>query len=172
MKDIDKKRFSEVMLTLAEACSASISKEGLKVRFLLLKDFPIQEVEYAALQIINSWKRAGCLPTHAEFIEVLGASRPKLEDVAAQRVNEIMGQIRAIGSYGCPKWDDPVVDDLLRHRWSWQSLCAMTETEHKWFAKEFIEAYRSASKNSITPLRIEAKANVMKLVENIGGAKC
>jgi hypothetical protein len=128
---------------LAENFSAQISKPGLSLRFEAMKKYNIEDISIAASKVLLTRKIMG-MPTVAELIEAMGVVEPRQIDIAQQQVNEIMAQVRNIGSYGTPVFSDPVTIRLMKSRWSWKSLCAMTETEHKWWAKDFIEAYKSA----------------------------
>jgi hypothetical protein len=144
MKSEDKKEFAGIMVAMGENFNAKITKEGLKIRFEALAEFAIDQVKYACMELIKNRVYPG-MPTTGEIRAAMVENRQvSIEDVATVRLNEIMGKIREVGSYGSPKWDDPIVADLLSRRWRWASLCEMTEKEHKWFAKEFVEAYRAA----------------------------
>lgn len=173
MNDNDKKEFAKIIMAMGENFNATVTKEGLQIRFEALKEFSINQVKQACIELVKTRVYPG-MPVAGEIRAAIssgpGGNNPKkIEDVAQAGLNEIMGQIRAVGSYGAPKWNDPIVADLLSRRWSWRGLCEMTETEHKWFAKEFVEAYRAAATNGDSaPVRIEAGARVLRLVEGIG----
>lgn len=142
MNNNDKRDFLSIMNAMAENFNAKLTKEGLRVRFVALSEFTIDQVREACMELIKTRVYPG-MPTTGEIRAAMALNVPQKEDVAQERINEIMGQIRQVGSYGSPKWKDPIVADLLQRRWSWSQLCAMTEEELKWWAKEFVEVYIS-----------------------------
>ena len=78
-----------------------------------------------------------------EIITLITGRESKAEDTASAQVNEIMRQVRELGYYRTPNFSDPITADLMDSRWTWKAVCSMTETEHKWFAKEFVDTYLS-----------------------------
>jgi len=143
MKDNEKERtaFTRIMVGIAENFSAQTSTAGLNLRFMALKEFSLQQIEAAAVKILTNRNAMG-MPTVAEFISAIIGEQKK-SDLAESQVNEVMKQIRSVGSYGTPIFEDRLTRELLSSRWSFRSLCAMTETELKWWVKEFIDAYQS-----------------------------
>jgi len=99
----------------------------------------------AARQILRARKFTS-QPTYADFHEAIHGDLTNKANNATVQVSIIMKQIRDIGSYRTPVYDDPITKQLMTSRWSWPSVCAMTEDEHKWWAKEFIEAYQATEK--------------------------
>jgi hypothetical protein len=134
-------KFSNIMIGMAENFSAQISQQGIMLRFMALKDYSIQQIECAAIKILINRKAMG-MPTIAEFVSAINGEQ-KSSDNAQNQVNEIMRQIREIGWYGISVFDDPITKSLLSSRWTFRYLCDMTETESKWWSKDFIEAYQS-----------------------------
>jgi hypothetical protein len=129
------------MIGIAENFSSQISSQGMRIRFSALKDYSLQQIEDAAIKILKNRKAMG-MPTVAEFIVAITGEQ-KSSDNAQNQVNEIMRQIREIGWYGISVFDDPITKSLLSSRWTFRYLCDMTETESKWWSKDFIEAYQS-----------------------------
>jgi len=142
MKDQDLGRFSEIMLGLAENFSSLMSEPGLAMRFDALKEYGIGEIAQAATKIVKTRTIMG-MPTVAEFIVAMGAGEPTTTDKAQCQVAEILRQVQAVGSYGSPVYSDSITKRLMTSRWSWNAVCFMPMDEHKWWAKEFIEAYQA-----------------------------
>lgn len=167
MKNEDKKEFVTIMTAMGENFNAEISREGMRIRFDAMSDLSIEQVRAACTELVKTRIYPG-MPTTGEIRAAIPGKAVCIEDTAQLRVNEIMGKIRSLGSYGSPTWNDPVVEKLLSSRWSWQTLCAMTETEHKWWAKEFVEAYRALAESRTQPQQIEDYDAVRQLVSGIG----
>lgn len=136
----DIERFANAFGTLCEVFEKQSSPIIVKAYFKAMENFDIGQVEKAIWESISTCK---FFPKPIELITIIGGGEPKSEDTATAQVNEIMRQVRDLGSYRTPTFSDPVTESLMKSRWSWQAVCAMTQTEHKWFAKEFIDAYQS-----------------------------
>jgi hypothetical protein len=148
MNDNEKEKaiFSEIMLGIAENFSARMSSPGLQLRFMALKNYSLQQIEAAALKILTNRTAMG-MPTVAEFLVAMNGDQRACDNAEGQ-VKEVMERIRNTGSYGYPDFHDPVTAELLKSRWSWMSLCAMTEAELKWWARDFIEAYQASERKT------------------------
>lgn len=168
MTDNDKKKFFEIMTGLAENFSAQLSAPGLRLRFAALERYSIDQIESSSIKLLHTRNIMG-MPTVAEFIAAIEGER-KPEDKATAQVNEIMRQVRDVGSYRTPAFDDPITDSLMNTRWSWQAVCAMTQTEHKWFAKDFIEAYQAygRAEKPMIDNGIESRQRLRLLAGGIG----
>ncbi len=130
------------MIGLADNFSAQVTKPGLALRFDALRRYGIDQVATAAAKLILTRERMG-MPNVAEFIREIEGPASTLQDLASEQVSVVRKQIRELGSYRAPGFDDPVTQSLMSSRWSWQSVCSMTETELKWWSMEFVEAYQS-----------------------------
>jgi len=140
MKQTDIDRFGNAFGSLCEVFEKQSSPVIIKAYFRALEGFDIAQVEKAIWESITKFK---FFPKPVEIISLITGGEQKPEDIAMVQVNEIMRQVREIGSYRTPVFGDTITADLMASRWSWKSVCSMTETEHKWFAKEFVEAYRA-----------------------------
>ena len=147
MEDRDKTRFSEIMIGLADNFSAQVTKPGLAMRFDALRRYGIEQVANAAAKLILSRERMG-MPNVAEMIKEIEGPVSSLQDHASEQVSVVMKQIRELGSYRAPCFDDPVTKSLMSSRWSWHSVCSMTETELKWWSMEFVDAYQSVERTA------------------------
>ena len=105
----------------------------------------IEQWESAAKKIIRGRKYTS-QPTYADFYETIFGSPVTETDRAGKQVTVVMMQIRELGSYRTPCFDDSVTKTLMSSRWSWQAVCTMTEYELKWWAKEFIESYQAVER--------------------------
>ncbi|KKK53259.1 hypothetical protein LCGC14_3096560 [marine sediment metagenome] len=166
MKKRDKKRFTEIMLGMADNFRDELSKPGLQFRFDALKEFSIEQVEVAAFKIIKA-RKYNKMPPVGEIVEAIQGPAPQIEDVAEIQAAEVIRQISPVGYYGCPVFSDPITDRLFQGRFRWQSVCSLAESELRWFVREFKEAYRAYNVVVETP-RLEASGELKKLSENIG----
>ena len=148
MKDNEKERaeFFKIMVGMAENFSAQMSSAGMSLRFEVMKDYSIKQIEAAALKLLVNRKAMG-MPTVAEFLVAINGEQMAFDNAEGQ-VNEVVSQIRNIGSYGNPDFSDPITRALMSGRWSFRSLCSMTETELKWWARDFIEAYQASERKT------------------------
>lgn len=128
------------MAGMADNFRDDISDSGLSMRWELLKGYPIEDVEAACKSILLTRKYTK-MPPIAEFVEAIQGAKPSLEQEAEQEWTGVIGQIRAVGSYGSPKFDHPVTRALMSHRFSFASFCMMSEKELSFSRKEFIAAF-------------------------------
>lgn len=133
-----------LMTGLAEDCSAMISGPGLLMRFEALKQYSIEQVEAAVMNIVRSNVYTK-MPTTGSIIRAIEGTD---DDRGERQVQAIRDEIRRIGSYESPRFDDPVTADLVARRFSWGAICSMTEREFAFFASSFKEAYAVHSKDA------------------------
>lgn len=168
MKQTDFDRFGAAFGTMCEVFEKATSPIITRVYFRALSAFSVAEVENAMAQAIGTLK---FFPKPAELIELIAgkpeAESTQIETAATSQVAEVMKQIRTVGFYGHPVFDDPLTLRLLSGRWTFRSLCQMTETELKWWAKDFIEAYRSEYKTG-TMLLSQPPRSLSGMVRKIG----
>lgn len=139
----DNERFANAFGSLCEVFEKQSSPIIMKAYYRSLERFDIGQVEKAIWESITKFR---FFPKPVEIITLITGSEPKAEDIATFQVNEIMRQVRELGCYRTPAFTDPITVDLMKSRWTWKVVCSMTETEHKWFAKEFVEAYRACDR--------------------------
>jgi len=165
MNTQDEPKFAQIMLGMADNFRDTITKEGMSMRFDILNEFSIDQVEAAARKIMATRKYTK-MPPVAEFIEAINGNQAnQVEDRAEIQATYV---ISCIGQKH-PVFNDPVTAHLMLKRWNWSTWApAVLESELKWWAKEFKEAYRAFS-GSETPLQIEAAPEIKKLIATIGG---
>ena len=165
MNKNDEKRFIQIMLGMADNFRDNITKEGMTMRFDMLKDYNINRVESAAKQIMLTRKYTK-MPPVAEFIEILQGGNK--DDKALVIANEIIAHLKMRGSRIFPKLDDEIAKHLMTKRWPYYEwAAAVIESELKWWTKEFCEAYKSYTALE-EPMKIAAPENVKKLISDIG----
>lgn len=144
MDNNDKVRFGQIMAGLAEDCSAMVSTPGLMMRFEALKQYSLEQVEAAVMSIIRSNIYTKMPPTGAIIRAIEGTD----DDRSERQIQVIRDEIRRIGSYGSPVFEDPVTADLVSRRFSWGAICAMPERGFAFFASSFKSAYSTQSKDN------------------------
>lgn len=164
MNKNDLKRFTKCTIGTLANSNAIATDSLLDLWFEAAKDdgITIEQWEAAAKKIIRGRKYTS-QPTYADFYETIFGSPVTEADQANNQAAHVLKQIRELGSYNTPSFEDPVTKKLMASRWSWQSVCAMTEAELKWWAKEFIEAYQSAGKIDKQAM-IESKSEKLKML--------
>ena len=141
MNDGDKMRFAEIMAGMADNFGDEISRVGLKLKFEILKNYSIDEIEVAAVEIIKT-RIYNKMPTVAEIIEKIEWRRPKVDDLAQIQAAGVIGEIRRVGASGNPRFDDKITRDLFKTRFNFKSLCMLTERELIQWEKIFLDLYK------------------------------
>jgi predicted transcriptional regulator len=170
MEQTDFNEFCKIMYLLAENFSSTVTKDGLKFRFAALKDYPLEKVKVAAMQITRTRKYTK-MPTVADFVEAIEGDQASIdEDRAELQAAKVIEQIKRVGSWGSPKFDDPVTADIVKRRFGWQMLCEMPIDQTSFFVRDFKAAYLANSReDKRLELGMDIDPEVKKLCEKIGG---
>lgn len=150
MNDDDKKRFAEIMWGLADNFGASVTKEGLSLRFEALKAYSIEQISRAATRLLIARKETyPPIPKVSEFIEAIennGRQKVEHRQKAEIQANVVLDYLKQYGRAGHASFEDPITQHLMTTRWKYKSWAAtVPESELKWWRKEFIEAYEAFS---------------------------
>tara|TARA_Y100000310_G_C20200542_1_gene586676 strand:+ start:227 stop:562 length:336 start_codon:yes stop_codon:yes gene_type:complete len=73
---MDPKNFYQVFKVLSEIFDDKLSKEATAIYYQLLKQYPIEELQAAAMNILQTYKY-NCMPKPAEFIDAIYEIRQK-----------------------------------------------------------------------------------------------
>lgn len=160
----DFERFSEIMYGMADNFGSEISLPGLEMRWQILGKYSLDQIGRAAAHILKTRKIAK-MPTIAEFIEAIEGTP---DDRAESEAMKVIDNIRLIGRYSQPRFEDPVTARVVG-RMGWNNLCSLPEDQQKWFVRDFMEFYKSETRRKETA-GIAAAAvdhDVKKLLEGI-----
>lgn len=171
MKKNDEERFVQIMLGMADNFRDSITKEGMTMRFDILKNYDISQVEEASKQIVLTRKYTK-MPPIAEFIEAIEGQKPSIADKALVIANEIIVHLNTYGSRTPLLLDDLIATHLMSKRWPYREWASMViEDDLKWWIKEFCEAYKSYSiAEADLPTLGQTNENIKKLSETVASS--
>jgi hypothetical protein len=131
---------------LAENFSSTVTKDGLTFRFAALKDYPIEKIKDAAIQITRTRKYTK-MPTVADFVAAIeGDQEHADEDRAELQAMKVISEIKRVGSYGNPKFDDPITASICKSVLRWNYLCQMPEADTSFFIRDFKAAYLASQR--------------------------
>lgn len=160
-------KFAIMMKVHGVNCSVEITKDVIDVYFTAFKKFPLSEVEEAFSNVLYTWTYLK-FPTVGVFLRAIESQQPSVEDRAEIQATEVLNQVRTVGSYGSPKFNDRITTWLIERRFPWSNLCStMQESEEKWFIKDFIQAYRSVNNNKKDLLITDAPKKLTKITDNL-----
>ena len=139
--------FANLMTGLAENYSSDITPAGMKIRFMALKEFPLQVIEEAVFRMIRS-RRFNSTPNVGDIIaEITGDAG----DRAEIEFTKVLDAIRRLGSYRSVKFEDPVTTATIEAMGGWTKICAeMTTDQERFFRREFARIYTSYNRERIT----------------------
>lgn len=143
-----KEQFSKIMVAMAGNFGATIQPATLDVWFQMAKGdgFTYEQVARAAAHIMRTKTNGyGRMPTYAEIVQAIQGEPPKIEHKALAEAIRIIGHLRYNGATTWPDLSqDPVTERLMTTRWPYKTWAAQVlESELKWWAKEFVEAYQA-----------------------------
>lgn len=146
--DETKIRFAEIMQGLAENFGGELSKPGLKMRFELLRPYPLEAVEQMALRLLATRKYTR-MPTIAEMLEYMGEG--SVEDRAEIEAAKVLKAIGDVGGYQSVVFDDPVTMAVIHGSYGgWRLLCAETaEADARWFRQQFGKTYAAYARREV-----------------------
>lgn len=172
MEKSDIKRFEDLMIGTGELFSNNLSPLGLVLMFKALKRYSYEQINAATHEILRTRKYTK-MPTVADFVSAIEGDKEHIDDDQAEiQVMAVIDEIRRVGSWGKPKFNDPVTADIVRRRFGWQSLCEMQTDKTSFFVREFKAAYLAydrTEKRRILELETDVHPEVKKLCGNIGG---
>ena len=146
MDQRDFKKFSQDLVLLAEIHGKTVSSAMIGLYFKALESHKPDEVSWAMSTAVKTLK---FFPKPAELIEIIESQNPTLniEDRALVVSVRIISHLRTYGATRFPPLDDdPIAKDLMTRRWPYHVFASnVSESELKWWQKEFMEAYRAGS---------------------------
>ena len=149
MKQADFDRFDALIQGVAECYGQTLSAQGIALRFKLLEQFDLSEVEQAALSVMATRKYTS-MPTPADFLEHIGGG--SAEDKAEVEAGKVLSAIGKHGAYASVVFDDPVTQAVIVQAYGgWPKLCAdcgVEESEH-WFRKNFAKTWAAYSRQGV-----------------------
>jgi len=161
---MNEKRFTAVMKALAVNAGVELPKDVLTLYFKALKHIPDQEFEQGIKTVLLTWEYNRIPPLAVIIKAIKGDPKKQIEDQAEIQAAHVIG---CIGIFR-PDFTDPVTAHLMLRRWKWIAWSTtVLESDLKWWAKDFKEAYRAFS-GPETPLQIEAMPELKKLTADIG----
>lgn len=148
MDDRDALDFETIMQGMAENFNATLTVNGINMRFEALRSFSIQQIKAASLQILASRKYAS-MPTVADFLECFSGGRA--EDLAEIEAAKVWKAITQIGGYSAVCFDDPTTQAVIEYGFGgWGKLCGeMMVDQQKWFIKDFVKTYSAFTRQGI-----------------------
>jgi len=141
MNDSDKKAFAELMVGNGEMYSKQVSKSLMQIYFDTLIDYSIDDLRVGFSKHSLDSKNGSFFPKPADIVRHLQTSEVNTEDRAMLAWNQIIREMRRVGSYGSLKLDDKQALAAIKAVKSWKGLCAMPENSLTWAKKEFLANY-------------------------------
>lgn len=184
---MNKSKFSIAMKALAVNSGIELTKDILNLYYETLKNFSDEQFDSGVKKTLLTWEynRMPPIATIKKNIEQDGNVR--LEDKAeiqvslvlktmkdhpyfidARQMSEMTGkmEVKTIKNPP-PVFEDPITQNLMTSRWpfdSWRENILVDEI--KWWTKEFKEAYKSFSRESLNLMgQIEACDGIKKLLQ-------
>lgn len=149
MTHADFDRFDVLIQGVAECYGQTLSAQGIALRFKLLEQFSLLEVEKAALSIMAT-RQYTSMPTPADFLEHISGG--SAEDKAEVEAGKVLDAIGRHGGYASVVFDNAVTQAVIVQAYGgWPKLCAdcgVEESEH-WFRKNFAKTWAAYSRQGV-----------------------
>jgi hypothetical protein len=103
-----------------------------------LEGLPLEDIERAVARALRERK---FMPKPSELRELAGEMTPETRAVIAW--SAVKRAVHSVGAYGCPDFDDPVVNATVRNMGGWVELCGRdADTFETFTRKDFERVYR------------------------------
>lgn len=126
----------------ANSSELKFGKEKTDIWEAALSDISDEGFEVAVNHAIKNCK---FFPTIAELREFAAGNQ---EDKALLSWNETFDAVKNIGSWGSPRFDDPITSRVIQSMGGWMRFCEMKNSEIPFFEKEFIAQYGVESRQN------------------------
>ncbi|MDD4456447.1 MAG: DUF6475 domain-containing protein [Syntrophotalea acetylenica] len=160
-------KFAHIMAALASNFSCEVSDLDMTVRWIGLRDYTLQQVEAAALQILRNRKFTK-LPTVADFIEYIDGDTAAVAEIQSITVCRAIAEI---GSYRSVQFPDKTTQAVIESMGGWPQVCrSLKQDNESWFRKEFAALYVAFAKRGLDsdiPLLgiADKKAEVIRIAD-------
>jgi hypothetical protein len=138
-------RFFEIFTALGEIYGKNISKPTMELYWQVLKEYSIEQIEFATKSIISNRKYTS-FPMPAEFLDYINP-QISLEEKAAVAVEELLDLMETRGVYQSIAFDDYTMGHAVNRMGGWIRLCntirEMTDERQLGFWKrDFMRIYQ------------------------------
>jgi hypothetical protein len=156
MNKNDKPRFTQIMLGMADNFRDTITSEGMAMRFDMLREYSIEQVEASARQIMRHRKYTK-MPPVAEFVEAIEGK----QEIQSRNT---WGIVMRCLEQGSPPLDLKI-SETIRRIGGWDWLAQQTFDQLQWAEKRFYEHFDSVSE---TPIPALPGGNMAELADKVG----
>jgi hypothetical protein len=175
-KQTDGDRFRKLMEGMADNFRDTISKEGMRMRWEMLKGYSIDQVEDAGKKILATRKYTK-MPPIAEFLDAINGGQVPIELKAEQQWTNVMlslcgySQLPMMTDKGLvpPKnpvndIKDPITRHLATRRFTPQMMGMVPTKELPFLRREFIAAYCAEDARPQERISYDNQGNEVKQV--------
>jgi len=141
-------------------------EDSLRFFYEALKRYTIEQVEAGVKKLLLKWAY-NTRPTIYHLVKAIDPT-PQIKAKAHVQADLILEHVKKYGAKEWPLLDDPITRHLMTTRWPYFTWASnITESESKWWHKEFVEAYEVYSESETIP-QIEAPEKLKQLTGSIG----
>lgn len=143
MIESDKESLAEIMVGYGEMYNKPMTKSLMRVYFMTLKQYSLEEIENAMIKHSKDPKHGSYMPKTADIIRQIDIDKPSVDCRAELAWMTIEKKISSVGAYGKLKIDDLQALAAAQALGSWRDLCHTDVDKLQWKRKEFIDAYKN-----------------------------
>lgn len=150
-----REKFAELMTALEELYKQKISGLVFEMYFNVLEYYDISQIRKAINDHIRNTKNGQFMPKPADLIRQIELEEEPAEHRAMLGWSEISRQIKSVGSYDNPHFEDPLISHVIHDMGGWVHMCGVLEKDLVWMGKEFERRYLSYAE--YPPANLEPK---------------
>lgn len=138
-------KFAEIIHGLCDLRNREkLGDGGLRLYFRALRDYSLQQVEWAVDQHLQDSERGSFFPVPADLIRHLRKNEPQLpspDESADNAWAVVLEELARTGPYQALELEDRVALAAVKHIGGWKKLCETDYDDLVWAKKEFVKAY-------------------------------
>ncbi len=164
------------MVGVSENFGGDISKEQLKTRFNLLKEFSIEQISRGAIHLLKNRRETfPAVPTIKEFIDAIRLIESPTVSIKAEiEADKVIETLKEWGRDAEALFYDEITTYLMTHRWTFRQLdmMAVRDPGFVFFRKEFVKAYQEfendkvAGRNILPELSGPESGEIKKIIND------
>jgi len=150
MKETELKKFSQLILVIADLFDKELNTSTIKTYFEQLKEFEYSHIEHAFMQ------RYKFFPKPFDIAETIRGPETEVKDNALIQATLAVNAIEEYGRNETVQFNDPITNAVIQQCFNgWIEFCSVLQKDVKWLKRDFIQAYMAyklANLESYKPL--------------------
>jgi len=148
MKTDDFEKFGQMLVSVGELYSKSMSEMTIGLYFNALKEFDLLAVRQAFDRYVKNPDSGQFMPKPADLIRMMQGTSLDASMAAWAKVDKA---VRQVGTYASVVFDDPLIHRAIADIGGWVKLGTKTDDDWPFVARDFQNLYKGYAHRNDTP---------------------